>query len=175
MTFAEASPDIKRSETALSVGLLFFAFFLFLVTRDLFYDASWPFGWDGRLEYQYWSEFSSFLTVVIFAVPTLLWHGIELIHDNEARGQPVGLLGSYPLFLTTLLLGLSGNAIIQSGLTEWLSCYPAYLENSDGDNFVGYCTPTLGAWSEFLVLPFLLALWLISLAKIGVLFSRKFK
>jgi len=170
-----ASPDIRRSETALSLGLLFFAFFVFLITRDLFYDASWPFGWDDRLEYQYWTEFSSFLIVSLFGIPTLIWHAIEVFHENKTRRQSIAVLGSYPLFLTLLLLGLLGNAIIQSGLTEWLSCYDAHLENTDGDDFGAFCTPTPGAWSEFLVLPFLFLLWLVALAKVGVLIFRKLK
>lgn len=169
----DASLSSRRSEAMLSLGLLFFAFFAFLITRDLFYDASWPYGWEGRIEYQWWTEFGSLLTITLFAIPILLWHAFDAFSVDQPKTAFDRALGSYPLVLSLLILGLLGNAILESGLTEWIDCYEAHLENTDGDNFGSFCTPTPGYLAEYLVLPFLLTLILIVMVKAGVLIFRK--
>ncbi|MEP0190748.1 MAG: hypothetical protein ABJP70_09005 [Erythrobacter sp.] len=159
----------KGAETALSFGLLFFAFFVFILTRDIFYD---PWGFEDINEYHFWSSFNSLLVILFFLVPTIIWHISDKSAMSDRAGVVSKILNSYPVFLALLLCGLIGNALIETGYTEWLDCLDAHIENSDGDNFGSTCTPTPAALSEFLVLPFLCAASLLAFAKAGVAILR---
>ncbi|MEL7541785.1 MAG: hypothetical protein AAGJ51_12860 [Pseudomonadota bacterium] len=165
----------KISAAIISLGVLAFAFFAFILAGDMFKAPIWfdrPYAGFVDIGYYVVYPFDSLFVVGLFAVPLVFWHFCDVI-DREWDDGREPILTSYRPVFACLIAGMIGSGIVFSGLTEWLSCYEAHLENADGDNFVAFCTPTPGALSEFLVFPFLLALWLLALTKVGTFISRK--
>lgn len=132
-------------------------------------------GWENRQYFDFFSSIEALFIVCLFAFPTVIWHVCGHFSPKESSNLFVGLLSSYKLVLGILVLGLLGSGIVTSGLTEWLYCFrwEQTVSNTLGNEFVFLCHPPLGYGTEFLVIPFLMALLLIAFARIGALFFRK--
>lgn len=164
---ADLDPRILR--VIVSLSLLVFAPFCFLLSHDLFQTSHLhPMGWEERLNYNYWNEFGFLFTAAVFAVPILIWHVSDLLTNRKPITRFETAIASYRTVFIPLVLGLYGFTIIASGVTERLSCLEAHLENTDGDEFMAFCTPTPGYLVEFLVLPFLGMLVLVAALKLCI-------
>ncbi len=166
----------KTLTAIISLGVLAFAFFAFILAGDMFKAPIWfdrPYSGFVDIGYYVVHPHDSLFVVGLFAVPLLIWHFCDAI-DLERDDGREPLLTSYRAVLACLIAGMIGSGIVFSGLTEWLSCYrPEPVVETEFGKFAFFCTPDSTYLVEFLVLPFLLALVLLTFLKAGSLMIRK--
>ena len=168
----------KTLAAIISLGVLAFAFFAFILAGDMFKSPVWfdrPYSGFVDIGYYVVHPLDSLFVVGLFAVPLIIWHFCDAIDLGRDDGREP-ILTSYRAILACLIAGMIGSGIIFSGFTEWLSCYrPEPVVDTEFSRFGFFCTPNSTYLIEFFVFPFLLALVLLTLLKAGSLIFRKFQ
>ena len=169
----------KASLAGLSFVCALFAFFMLVVISDAMQTPAW---FDGRpngygFPYDWLKDpLDSFMLVGLFCIPLAIWHGFDLIAKDDRESADLGFFDSYFLVLGCFLAGMVGSAIVMSGFTSWLSCWEprSAVQVANDNGFFSFCTPDpLHLW-EILILPFLLALFILSFAKVVLVLHRSF-
>ena len=167
----------KLDRAILSAAVTFFAFFALIVSSDVAQTPAWfderPYGFGFAYDYIE-DPLASLLFVGLFAVPLAIWHVADLFSKEEGENDNPSVLESYFPVLGCYLAGMLGTAIILSGFTEWLSCWrpEPIVRTASGNEFGFFCTPSVGYLSEFLILPLLLAVLVLSVIKAVIVLRR---
>lgn len=140
--------------------LLLLGFAVFVFIQDLV-TPPWEGLSDEDLEAirdgKFWGNI---IVIALFSVPSIWWHISDLWSPKGDKIRLVSIVLDYRTFLTVLIIGLAGSALVFSGVTEKFYCRDAG-PSPDGQFFT-LCDPPIAYGIEFLT--FLPALVLIVLA-----------
>ena len=135
-----------------SLGIVVLAAFVWQFTEDLFHNQPVGMNWDEATEYSSNRSLDRLIGLSLFAVPMACWHGFDMMSPARKLNGCARLFESYKLPLAPLIFGLVGGAVIVSGITERLQCWPAEAQPMSGETQYGYwCDPTAGYGSVPLV------------------------
>lgn len=172
----------KASEAAISLSLVFIAFFALLLLSDAFKAPVWfdrQFSEFLDLGYLVQSPMEVMLFVGFFAVPLALWHLLEVFSKVTQESSKIAqFLSSYRPVLSLFIAGMIGVGLSTSGFAGWLSCYQPEptITTESGNKFGFFCTPDPTYLAIFIIIPSLFALACLALAKLAhALFSRLFR
>ena len=137
-------------------------YLIFLLVQDVFRNYR-----EDQIDDQ-WSQVASqkftdhLIALSLFGIPLIWWHLIDLFDKFECRQLWLRLLLSYGNVATVLTVGLTGAALIFSGVTEQIECRGLKLHTgSEGNTWGTACTPTAGYGFEYpVILPTLLLILL---------------
>ena len=158
--------DPALNQAALSACLILFSFFALLTLSDAFNSPEW---FDRKVYRPLEPTIGPFISGGVFAFSLLLWHfGDMVVGGQEAPSKNRTLL-SYRAIVALFIAGMIGNGIVLSGFTAWLSRYEPELtvETESGNQFGFVCSPNPAYLIEYFILPFLIGIYVVALAKLG--------
>ena len=159
-------PATKPRRIFLTLIALVIGYGVFLLVQDL----SRAF-WEGLTsqelaEIERANSQSHWFAIGLLGVPAIWWHLADIAHRIEPSSTLARLISSYRLLAAVLGFGLTGAAVVFSGITERFQCRDTgpHLD-SEGNQYGFFCTPTPGYGVELLVFLPALLLFLLALAR----------